>query len=87
MTKPGSSVERRVIEFVAAAADVTPDTIDPAAELASLGMGSLERLECVLNIEDAFRVELDEADLRKLRTVRELISAVDTAVGRGRQPS
>jgi acyl carrier protein len=82
MSVDSRSIERRVIELVASAADLTPAEIDPAAELTSLGMGSLERLECVLNIEDALQVELDESDLRKLRTVRELISAVESASSR-----
>ena len=82
MTSGNGAVDRRVIQLVANAAGVAPAEIDVAADLSSLGMGSLERLECVLNIEDAFHVELDESDLRKLRTVGELVAAVRHAVSR-----
>ena len=82
MTANQGSVEQRVMALVADAAGIPASDVNPAAEFTSVGMGSLERLECVLNIEDAFAVELDESDLRKLRTVRELISAVETAVAR-----
>lgn len=74
------SVQERVVELIADAAGVPAEEVSPQVELSSLGMGSLERLECVLNIEDAFEVELDEADLRALRTVQDVVSAVQRAV-------
>ena len=71
-----ATVERRVVALIADAAGVAPEEIGVGSELSSLGMGSLERLECVLNLEDAFKVELDEADLRRFRTVQDVIDAV-----------
>jgi len=87
MSDDRASIERRVVELVADAAGVAVTEVDPTAEFTSVGMGSLERLECVLNIEDAFRVELDESDLRKLRTIRELVAAVEQAIARQRPSS
>jgi acyl carrier protein len=84
MSREHASVEQRVIDLVADVAGVAPSDIDVTVEFTSFGMGSLERLECVLNIEDAFQVELEESDLRKLRTVRELIASVEDAVARQR---
>ena len=46
-----------------ARSNVTPDV-----ELASLRHGLAGEIECVLNIEDALKAEMDEPNLRKLRT-------------------
>jgi acyl carrier protein len=81
MTTP--SIEQRVIALVADAAGVAPEGVTRRAELTGLGMGSLERLECVLNVEDAFHVELEEVDLRTLRTVGDLVALVERAVAGG----
>jgi acyl carrier protein len=68
-----------VIDIIADAAGRPADSITPEVELTSLGMGSLEMLECVLNIEDALKLEMDEPDLRKLRTVQDVLTAVRRA--------
>jgi len=49
------------------------------SELESLGMGSLEQIECIMAIEDELEVELPIADLRKLRTVSDVVEAVRQA--------
>jgi acyl carrier protein len=79
-----AQLERRVLALVADAADMEPADISADTELAALGMQSLEKIECVLNIEDAFQVELDEPDLWRLRTVGDVIAAVRKAVAAGR---
>ena len=43
-------------------------------------MDSLEQIECVLSLEDTFKVELNEALLWKLRTVQDVIEAVNQAL-------
>jgi len=68
-----------VVDIIADAAGRPADSITPDVELTALGMGSLEMLECVLNIEDALKVEMDEPDLRKLRTVQDVLTAVRRA--------
>lgn len=80
MTSSGKTVETRVVEIIADTAGLPAGDVSLDAELSSLGMGSLEKLECVLSVEDAFRVELAEPDLRRLRTVREVVAAVERAV-------
>jgi acyl carrier protein len=77
------AVERRVLALIAEAADVAPADLGAETELSALGMQSLEKIECVLNIEDAFQVELDEPDLWRLRTVGDVIGAVRKAVAAG----
>jgi acyl carrier protein len=78
------SLEQRIVKVIADATGVPVAEVIPQSELASLGMGSLERIECVLNIEEAFEIELDEADLRRFRTVQDVIDAVIRAGARPR---
>jgi acyl carrier protein len=74
------TVDKRVIVVLGRAADLPPESLARDAPLASLGIGSLERIECVLALEDELHVELPDADLRALRTVQDLIDAVQQAV-------
>jgi acyl carrier protein len=75
-----TAVDTRVIAVLSRAADLAPESLPRDAPLASLGIGSLERIECMLALEDELRVELPEADLHVLRTVQDLIDAVQQAV-------
>jgi acyl carrier protein len=73
------SVEQRVISVLSRSAMIPEETIRPELELEALGVGSLEQIECVMAIEDEFEVEVPIADLRKLRTVGDVIDAVRQA--------
>jgi acyl carrier protein len=79
MKSQSPETARTVLEIIADAAGKPAESLTPDVELSSLGMGSLEMLECVLNIEDALKVEMDEPDLRKLRTVQDVLAAVRRA--------
>jgi acyl carrier protein len=74
------TVDKRVIVVLGRAADLRPESLARDAPLASLGIGSLERIECMLALEDELHVELPDVDLRALRTVQDLIDAVQQAV-------
>ena len=75
-----TSVEKRVINVISRTAMVPPETVTPDASLAALDIKSLEQIECVLALEDEFHIELDQPDLRKLRTVQDIIGAVQRAI-------
>ena len=75
-----TSVDERVIEVLGRAADVEPASLARDARLASLGIGSLESIECVLALEDELEVELSESDLRSLGTVQDVVDAVRRAL-------
>ncbi len=79
-------IDKRVVAALSRAADLPPESLARDAPLASLGIGSLERIECVLALEDELKVELLDADLRTLRTVQDLIDAVCQAVALARRP-
>ena len=74
------TVAARVVAALARAADVPVESLAPDARLATLGIGSLEQIECILALEDELQLELGEPDLRSLRTVQDVIDAVERAV-------
>ena len=77
MTSP--SITRRVIRIVGRAAMVPESTVTPETPLASLGIGSLEQIECVMAVEEEFHVELEQPELWQTRTVQDVIDAVSRA--------
>ena len=74
-----SALDKRVVKLLSRSAMVSEEALRPDAELAALGMGSLEQIECVLALEDELQIELPIADLRKLRTVQDVIDVVRQA--------
>lgn len=73
------SVDATVVTLLSRSAMVAEEQVRPDAELAALGMGSLEQIECVMALEDELQIELPVADLRNLRTVQDVIDAVREA--------
>ncbi len=78
------TVEEGVTDIIRRAAMENASPIHPETKLSELGMDSLEQIECVLSLEEAFKVELNEAAMWKLRTVQEVIEAVNQAVAAAR---
>jgi acyl carrier protein len=70
------NVEDKVRELISRASGVPVTEIKPEAKLSDLDMESLEKLECVMSLEDALRVEIEEDDLWRLKTVQDVIDAV-----------
>lgn len=79
--------DRMVIGILARAADVPPESLARDTPLASLGFGSLDQIECVLALEDAFQVEISEADARAMRTVQDVIDTARKAVAERQPPT
>lgn len=74
------SVDEQVIEIVARAALIPSGKVTPEATLSELGIGSIEQIECVLALEERFRVELDESSLWRLRTVQDVMDTIKRAL-------
>jgi acyl carrier protein len=74
------TVEQRVTDIISSAVMENAAQIGRETKLSELGMDSLEQIECVLSLEDAFKIELNEAVLWKLRTVQDVIEAVNQAL-------
>jgi acyl carrier protein len=75
-----TGIETRVIRVLSRTAMVPRDKVTPDASLTALDIKSLEQIECILALEDEFHVELDQPDLRTLRTVQDIIDAVQRAL-------
>lgn len=75
-----ASIDARIIRIISRAAMVPEHTVTPATRLASLGIGSLEQIECVFAVEDELRVELDQPGMWQARTVQDVIDAVTKAL-------
>ena len=76
-----AGVETVVLRVIARAAMVPASRLSPETTLTSLGIGSLEQIECVLAVEEELKVELDAPDLWQARTVQDVIDAVQRARG------
>jgi acyl carrier protein len=83
-----AAIESCVLRVVSRAAMVPRASITPDTSLATLGIGSLEQIECVLAVEEELKVELDTPELWRTRTVQDVIDAVQRAMSAaGRPPS
>ena len=71
-----STVDSRVLAVLSRTSMLPADAFSREKTLASLGIGSLEQIECVLALEDELHVELKDTDLWKLRTVGDVFDAV-----------
>jgi acyl carrier protein len=75
-----TAIETRVIRVLSRSAMMPEEKMTPDASLTALDIKSLEQIECVLALEDEFHVELHQPDLRTLRTVQDVIDAVQRAL-------
>lgn len=73
------TLEQKVVALLSRTAMVPEELLRPEADLTELGIGSLEQIECVMALEDELKIELPIADLRRLRTVEDVIEAVRQA--------
>lgn len=76
-----NSIEQRVIAIVASSTGLDVAAITPAATLQSLGVSSLDAIEIIFDIEEAFGVNLpDRTPDFDADTVGGLIEAVGEAM-------
>ena len=73
-------LDLRVIDVLSRSAMIPESAFGRDKKLTDLGIGSLEQIECVLGLEDEFQVELPDPDVRKLKTVQDLVDLVEKAV-------
>ena len=73
-------LDSRVIAVLSRSAMIPESAFGRDKKLTDLGIGSLEQIECVLGLEDEFQVELPDPDVRRLKTVQDLVDLVEKAV-------
>jgi acyl carrier protein len=75
MTRDEVSI--RVRHLIAAAMLVDPESIALTASLADLHVDSLDRVEIVMDTEEAFRIEISDAEAEEVQTVAQLVDLVE----------
>ena len=70
----------KIVEMMCEQFDLTPDVIsEDTSFVDDLGIDSLDVVELVMELEDAFGMgEIPEEDLKKMRTVGDLVDYVNT---------
>lgn len=54
--------------------DLVADECKPSASLVSLGLDSLEKIELVNELEEAFDIEIPNDDLAKIVTIQDIVN-------------
>lgn len=73
------SVEKEIARIISRAAMIPEKDVRLDAKLSELGVDSLDQVECVIAVEEAFQIEVDPQELWQLRTVRDVIETVEAA--------
>ncbi len=71
-------MKEKIIEILADAAGMKAEDITPEMEFAKdLGINSVEFADVAFSCEEAFNIEINEKDFRKIRTVSDLYDYID----------
>ena len=74
------SIEEKVKQIVAEQLSVELSEVVPNVTLDDLGADSLDKVELTMALEEAFDIEIGDADVDKIRTVQDVIEAVNSHV-------
>ena len=74
-------LRERVRKVVAEQFDIDPDHLLPGTEISRLGSDSIGTLELTMAIEDAFDVEIEDAQLDRLHTLEEVTTYLANRLG------
>jgi acyl carrier protein len=80
-----TSLDARVIAVLSRSAMVPASALARDKRLTELGIGSLEQIECILALEDEFKIELPDTNLQKLETVQDLVDFVQRSTAQPRR--
>ncbi len=67
----------KVVEILAEAKDLEADRITEASTWEELGLDSLDTVELVMNMEDAFGISLEMTE--DMKSVGDVVKAIDAA--------
>jgi acyl carrier protein len=73
------SIEERVVKIVCDQMGTTPDKITPETSFINdLGADSLDTVELVMALEEAFDMEIPDEEAEKIQTVGQAVSYIQT---------
>lgn len=70
----------KVIEIIARATKRSPDEITPETELVTLGLGSLDTITLLFEMEEAFDITIPNDAIPEIITVRDIIDNLQQLV-------
>ena len=71
------SIEEKVIEIISEQLNVKLDEIKDSSELVGdLGADSLDAVEIVMEVEEAFEIEISDEDADKFKTVGDIVNYI-----------
>lgn len=76
MTQTLQETQQKVIEIVADVLKVEKNTITPSSSFEQLGADSLDMLELVMKIEEAFEITIPEEATVEITTVGQAVNAI-----------
>jgi len=76
------SIEEKVIEIISEQLNVKLDEIKDSSELVGdLGADSLDAVEIVMEVEEAFEIEISDEDADKFKTVGDIVNYITRRIG------
>lgn len=76
-----TAIKEKVIEIIADKLGIEKETITPEAHVIDdLGADSLDVVEMVMALEEAFDIEIPDEDAEKIRTVQDIFDYIDRVV-------
>jgi acyl carrier protein len=74
------SIEEKVKQIIAEQLSIELSEVVPTITLDDLGADSLDKVELTMALEEALDIEIGDADVDKIRTVQDVIDAVNSHV-------
>jgi acyl carrier protein len=75
-----NEIVSKVETIIAEQLGISKDAVTPDASLESLGADSLDRVKIVMELEEAFCIEIKDKDVEQFSTVGEFINYVQNLV-------
>ena len=72
-----SEIEEKVVAIVNNQKTLPPDAVQPDFPLADLGIDSLDALNIIFEVEEAFGITVPDETARSMRTTNDMVSAIE----------
>ncbi len=81
-----TGIRGRVMELIAAIADVEVKSISDASDLSDLGIDSIDRIEIAMDVEAEFDIGICDDDIGGAQTVGDVVRFVEVSLAAYRDP-